>query len=112
MKFLTVFCSFLILAATSAAEKPEPKSKLEKKEKGAPETKGSPSDQGSESGKAQAASVKDRPTPKLKTPESSEKLQEALSQMNTREYSKARVSLGAILKDAATPEDRKLINAL
>jgi len=102
MRFWSGICLILFFAATSgqAAEEPGPAPKTDKGAKAGPDEKG------------QASAVKEKPAPKLKTPQASEKLQEALSQINSREYSKARAGLNSILKDAATPEDRKLLSGL
>jgi len=111
MRFWSAICLLLFFATPSgeAAQESGPDPKAEKEgKKGGPEGKlpaGEPE-------KGQASAIKDKPAPKLKTPQASEKLQEATSQINSREYSKARIGLNSILKDAATPEDRKLLNGL
>ncbi len=105
MKYWSAICLLLCFSATStgeAAEEPGADPKVEKGGKGGP----------GDSGKGEASAVKERPTPKLKSPQASEKLQEGLSQIAAREYAKARTTLNGVVKDAATPEDRKLLNAL
>jgi len=62
--------------------------------------------------KADAAPATPRAMPELKTPQAGEKLQDGLKKIETGEYSAARTVLSGILKDAATPADRKLLQGL